>query len=199
MIKPRFKYLLLACWILGGIYLGAHWVGPHMFAMKTDPSTLKYLLPAQQPSQTRAVHILGENCDCSNLVGQYLAERKNLLGQEQIVFIGYQKPSLMTNWSEAGFDVQWITPNDLSEELSLALPTFVIQNNKSQVIYSGGYSSSKLTSKEQVLDQQIWGHFLEGRALQELPIFGCVTQKKYEAFLNPTALKLKRTANRRNP
>jgi hypothetical protein len=197
MAKPRwYRFLLgllVTLWVSGGLIAGAVWVGPHMFALESSEDWTHLSVATQ--NQWSMTHILSESCDCSSAVLKSLINRNIQAPKENVIWITKSASSTPVDeiklLQDKGYQIRQISRESLPSQ-DIAVPALVIHNPKGEVIYAGGYSEHKDYSVNQVRDVEIFENLKMGRPTSRLPVFGCVTTKKYETLVSSNFFKMKR-------
>ena len=181
MAKPLnhfFYYLSLGTWVLLGLWLGVHWMGPHVFALQAKPLNFETLLKAE--NRWSLTHFVSENCQCSEWVLARLRSRAPLYRGELVLLIGNLPESLRQELEAKGYQIQLVSPESFKQPVDLALPTLLVQNPQNQVVYAGGYAAKKISQVSEVQDLEIWQHITTGKKLEKpFPIYGCYTSAKW--------------------
>lgn len=193
--KSVISVTFILFWIVGGILAGAMWMGPHMFPMQasSDWGSLNF---DQTLGTWQMSHVLGDSCDCSKSILNHLMTRAKSEVRETVIWVTRESSQAdfpeLNQLKAKGFLTQVLDDSASVFLEALAVPTLLIHDPKGQLVYAGGYSRSKDYSKEHVLDLEIFESFKQGRNYPGLPIYGCVTSKKYEAFFNSNLLKMRK-------
>ncbi len=182
-VKSHFLYITIAAWVIASGALVAWLGGSHVIALFATQ------VPIFSQSKWSLTHVLAPDCQCSKIVLESLLNRKPAADiPESIVWMSEVEPLFKEKLVSRGFSFKLMTPNHDSSHIE-GVPTLIIGNNKSEPVYVGGYSSSKLNSVSQVKDQEILKGLMGKGPVREFPIFGCATSMKYRRFLNPFASK----------
>jgi hypothetical protein len=134
------------------------------------------------------VHVLSDQCQCSQDVLEYLTSRGSLKDVEELVVLIDSAGNSAEKLSRLGYRV-WETG---AEEFcvtygSEGVPYFQIKDSNSSLKYSGGYSSPAMPRKYFDL------HFLKrarlGFEIPPEPVIGCATSDRLKSILDPFSLK----------
>lgn len=174
-------------WLGLVLYFSSYWMGHHVFSYQISPEALKPLsaLSSETHETWRLIHFLASDCDCSQDVLKYLlrSQREHIrakAAREYIVWLGEPLDSKLSQaLNQRGFQV--LDGNNW-KDAHLAVPSLVILNPRSQLVYAGGYRT-EFHSKT-FLDGEIFEKVLSGRPLSYYPIYGCLTSLKYQQVWN---------------
>ena len=149
------------------------------------------------------LHIIGEGCNCSQLVGEYLMKRgPEKQYYEEVILIGNFK-KLAKQLKEKGFAVKQTPLEDLIyKKIDLSgVPFFMLYDQKGVVQLISGYSNQLINPfTTQFKDKELVSAFFKEKKDKPLPIFGCAVSKEYQKLLDPLGLKYKKeVAHERKP
>lgn len=190
-IHQIFLAISLLAWIGLGLVVGATWMGPHLFAMRVPADTYQQLLLSPVTGWSMS-HVLSAECDCSDQVLKALLRRQPIVPSEQVIYLGQINVQDQSQLTKLGYQVRSMSAQEIPSSEAFALPSLLIQNPKSQLVYAGGYSDKKIFTAEQVLDQQIFAQLSQGKAIAALPIYGCYTQAKWGHWMSSFKVSLKK-------
>jgi hypothetical protein len=135
------------------------------------------------------VHVIYEQCSCTERLLAHLLRRGRLLGvEEAIVFVGERPMAERTRAAaHAGFAFLELTPAQLERRFGLqAAPVLLAFDASARLAYAGGYFDhpSALTA----LDERIHVQLAAGAAPRPLPIFGCAVSAQLQRSVDPLGI-----------
>jgi hypothetical protein len=139
------------------------------------------------PGSWFVVHVLAENCECSQrILAHLLARSAESSWSEKVLFIGSVEPT-RTQLAARGFAFQSVTPEELQATYGLeGAPLMLVVNPRGEVAYSGGYSSTRWGPSE---DVTILAALTRGTEVKERPLFGCAVSQELQKRLDPLGFK----------
>lgn len=142
---------------------------------------------AAHPGSWFVLHVLAEDCQCSQgVLAHLLARGAASWFSEKVLFIGSDEPA-RSQLVARGFAFESITPEGLQARYGLeGAPMMVVANPRGDVAYSGGYSSSRWGQPE---DLAIVRALTRGTEVEALPLFGCAVSQELQKRLDPLGLK----------
>jgi hypothetical protein len=188
----RLGGMLVVLWIPTGILLSSLLLVQHLVTLpkpKID-APLRQSLDSTLPLHRGAwfvLHVLAENCQCSQDVLSHLLSRgpESFLS-EKVLFIGKQEPT-RSRLLERGFAFESITPEELQMRYRIeGAPVMLVVNRQGEVAYSGGYSA---TNRGALQDLAIFRALALGTKVKPLPLFGCAVSRELQQRLDPLGLK----------
>jgi hypothetical protein len=152
-----------------------------------SPLRQNLIIAAAHPGSWSALHVLAEDCQCSQGVLAHLMLRGPTPGFfEKVLFIGTAEPT-RTRLMARGFAFESITPENLQLRYGLeGAPMMVVATPSGDISYSGGYSSTRWGQAEDVAIEQA---LRQGREVKALPLFGCAVSQALQEQLDPLGLK----------
>ena len=178
----------LAGWFALFVALGAGLLSKHILPFRapaTDErlgSSLATLRGADE-SGWLAVHVLYEDCRCSVLVAEHLANtRRDKAWSEVVLWVGKDVPPALGS----RFDVRRVSSVELSRFGIEAAPILVALDPKNHVHYAGGYTERKqgpVIDERRLMQQARANDYVE-----PLPVYGCAVSARLreESSLLPT-------------
>jgi hypothetical protein len=139
------------------------------------------------PGSWFVLHVLAEDCECSQeVVTHLLARGSESWFSEKVLFIGSEEPA-RSRLVARGFGFESITPEGLQAKYGLeGAPLMVVANQRSEIVYSGGYSRTRWGPPE---DLAIVRALTRGTEVKALPLFGCAVSQELQKRLDPFGLK----------
>ena len=187
MKKPRNVFVLsiLGIWAIACLAIVSQLHSFHYLSFWPDAN-----LAVKRDQQWSLTHVLGVDCKCSSVVGEYLIKRGPQANTFENVLILGKDSSLAKRFSEVGYQVQEKDPNELSAtEHALGVPFVIINSPKGPSVYAGGYGDRKVVDGGPIRDLEILEALKGGRTSASFPIFGCVASLKYQKLTDPFAMK----------
>ncbi len=137
-----------------------------------------------------AVHVIYENCSCTDSLMDHLMERSALPWvREVILFVGRGHEDLL-GLEAAGFELHMTSQDKLVQDFSIeSAPVLIAVDSDGSLLYVGGYY--RFPAAVRPLDQKILSHVLvESRSMPSLPlpVYGCAVDKKLQEALDPLGL-----------
>lgn len=179
--------LLIVVWMVGISAVSAAIMAPHTISWR---ASLNFLNNEVTDSWS-VTHVLGADCKCSKVVfASLMARGPQSEIDEKIVLLGHmqtEEKALL----ERGFRVSLKDQEVLSEE-PIGVPFILIQTPTGAPAYSGGYSSSPLSSLNPPQDLKILNDLRSGKNPGKLPIFGCAMSARLQKLSDPFSLKYRK-------
>lgn len=195
----RLGGMLILLWIPTGLLLSSLLLVQHLVTLpkpQIDEHLRKSLdstLPLHRGSWF-VLHVLAENCQCSQGVLSHLLSRgPEAFLSEKVLFIGNQEPA-RSRLLERGFSFESITPGELQTRYRIeGAPVMLVINQQGQVAYSGGYSATNQGAPQ---DLAIFRALALGTEVKPLPLFGCAVSRALQKRLDPLGLKYTKVGSR---
>jgi hypothetical protein len=192
MLRAVFAVWVVCCLVGGGYLLSAHVLtlptpeltdlGPQSSAVATRRST--------QQGQWLAVHILDQECKCSQRVlDRLLAERRPSGIVERVVMIASEvTPERVAAIHAKGFDLDIVTAEQLAERYRVqAAPLLIVLDPADAVRYVGGYTPRK--QADDVRDVAMIAALRRGESVEPLPTFGCAVGRALKEKIDPLGIR----------
>ena len=176
------------------LLVGAVLLGRHVVALPkppADPITTRAFAALRQPGDRAswlAVHVLYAGCRCSARVVDHLAQSSRTESVHEVVlWVGHDAP-LEKQLAGAGFRLQSIEPEALSERYGVeAAPLLVVLDPSDHARYVGGYTTRK--QGPDIQDRKILAALLSGATPEENPILGCAVSARLQNALDPIGIR----------
>jgi len=191
-LRTLFAVWVVCCLVGGGYLLSAHLLtlptpdltdlGPQRSAVAARRST--------QQGRWLAVHILDQECKCSQRVLDHLLAEPRPPGiVERVVLIASEVSADRSAAIRArGFDLDIVTPEVLAERYRVqAAPLLVVLDPSDAVRYVGGYTPRK--QADDVRDVAIVEALRRGEAVEPLPTFGCAVGRALKEKIDPLGIR----------
>ena len=191
-LRTLFAVWVVCCLVGGGYLLSAHLLtlptpeltdlGPQRSAVAARRST--------QQGKWLAVHILDQECKCSQRVLDHLlAERRPPGIVERVVLIASEVTAERSAAIRArGFDLDIVTPEVLAERYRVqAAPLLVVLDPSDAVRYVGGYTPRK--QADDVRDVAVVDALRRGESVEPLPTFGCAVGRALKDKIDPLGIR----------
>ena len=181
--------LIVYIFLMSGATLWLHASHYVNFDSKINVSEVSQLAGAAK--QARVVHILGEGCGCSKIVGNHLLSRGPRSGLQELVIVIGRMPQFEIQLKEKGFVVssEPLEQFRVEHPMVLGVPMFLVQLSDQSIRYSGGYADRMVAPGVKIHDEKIIDGVLAGGTEKELPTLGCHISKKYQSLLDPIGIK----------
>ena len=166
--------------VLGAGLLARHVVAlPSPASAKLGPMLGALRTPAEQ-GQWLAVHVLYDDCRCSNRIADHLVQTTRP-GEwsEMVLWAGSQQPPAEL---DRRFDVRRVSGAELAELGIEAAPSMVALDPSNRVVYSGGYTDRK--QGPVIEDRRILADARAARPIEKLPVFGCAVSSRLKTALS---------------
>jgi hypothetical protein len=189
--------IVFAVWVLCCVIGGAYLLSAHLLTLPTPDLT--DLGPqrsavaqrrSSQQGQWLAVHILDQECKCSQRVLDHLlAKPRPRDVVERIVLIaGEVAPDRISAIHARGFDLDIVTPDQLADRYRVqAAPLMVVIDPTDAVRYVGGYTPRK--QADDVRDVAVLEALMRGEPVEPLPTFGCAVGRGLRAKIDPFGIR----------
>lgn len=131
-----------------------------------------------------AIHLLDERCSCSRAVIEDVESRSIADAVSVVLTTSEPKPETKSRLEAKGVIVRHLDPKEAKAQFGLeTVPWFVVLDRQLNVLYSGGYSGTKIRNRGDILVDQVMGEIRQNRKPASLPTYGCVTSDKLRALL----------------
>jgi hypothetical protein len=189
--------IVFAAWVLLCVIGGAYLLSAHLLTLPTPELT--DLGPqrsavaqrrSSQQGQWLAVHILDQECKCSQRVLDHLLAEPRPRGVvERVVLIaGEVAPDRISAIHSHGFDLDIVTPDQLADRYRVqAAPLMVVIDPADAVRYVGGYTPRK--QADDVRDVAVLEALMRGESVEPLPTFGCAVGRSLRAKIDPFGIR----------
>ncbi len=184
-MKTKLLYTFIAIWFFGMSYTIAHMHGIHLavFENKVEKSDFKI---SEIPNDFGMIHILTEECGCSQIIAEYLIERKATPGiSESVMFLGDSK-TYEQSLSKSGFKI--LKSKNIKSYIE-GVPLLIIHNKAGEIKYSGGYAKTMVTPITKIQDLALLEQIKNKTAPENFHIQGCAVAKNLQKELDPLGLK----------
>jgi hypothetical protein len=192
VIRGAFVVWIVCC-VVGGSYL----LSGHLLTLPTPELTdlgPQRSAVAQRRSSQRgqwlAVHILDQDCKCSQRVLDHLLTEPRPAGVvERVVLIASEVSSDRIAAIHArGFDLDIVTPDELAQRYRVeAAPLMVVIDPGDSVRYVGGYTPRKQAAD--VRDVAMLDALRRGESVEPLPTFGCAVGRSLRGRIDPLGIR----------
>jgi hypothetical protein len=192
LLRATFAVWVLLCLVGGGYLLSAHLLtrptpdltdlGPQRSAVAARRST--------QQGKWLAVHILDQECKCSQRVLDHLlAERRPSALVERVVMIANEvSPDRIAAIHAKGFDLDIVTAEVLADRYRVqAAPLMIVLDPADEVRYVGGYTPRK--QADDVRDIAVLEALRRGERVEPLPTFGCAVGRALREKIDPLGIR----------
>ena len=149
------------------------------------------LLKEHSKGEYKLLHVLGTGCGCSEFTAEYLFNRGAKKEIREIVYFLGRKNELKYDLLSKGYEVFYTTIKQLTAEKKEigGVPLFQIYSKGSNLLYSGGYSSSMITRGSKYQDLLTLKKVVRDGYAKANPILGCAVGKKFMNLIDPIGLK----------
>jgi len=131
-----------------------------------------------------AIHLLDERCSCSKTVIEDIESKSVPDAVSVVLTTSEPKPETRKRLEARGVLVRHLEPQEAKAQFGLeTVPWFVVLDRRLNVLYSGGYSDTKIRGRGDVLTDQVMDEIRRNRKPASLPTYGCVTSDKLRALL----------------
>jgi len=199
--RSRWRTLLLravfAVWVVCCLVGGAYLLSAHLLTLPTpeltDLGPQRSAVAARRSTQQGrwlAVHILDQECKCSQRVLDHLLAEPRPPGiVERVVLIASEVSADRSAAIRArGFDLDIVTPEVLAERYRVqAAPLLVVLDPSDAVRYVGGYTPRK--QADDVRDVAVVEALRRGEAVEPLPTFGCAVGRALKEKIDPLGIR----------
>lgn len=182
LMKSFIFYTFIFFWVAGLSYTGAYLHGNHFVEFKNQKMKDFNI----ETNQWGMIHILGQGCGCSEIIGEYLIKRGPIKNHQERVYIIGEHHELAQNLKKSGFQVKKI---DEFENRIEGVPMLIVHNDKGKSLYSGAYTKGVVTPISKILDLNIFKSIKENKPTKDLLVAGCAVSKELQSKLDPLGLK----------
>lgn len=160
--------LALVLWITPVAGVLSLLLGLHLAPYKLEP--LRGL--ASEDKVIIVHHFLSLKCNCSKNLVTHLIKRRAQGGVREVVHLLHEKPEIVTELRQAGFEVQISDEPSALKDFNLkALPQLLVMRAH-ETLYQGGYGPDQ--QHEQVYeDEKIISLASKNEKSDALPLLGC--------------------------
>lgn len=198
MVKSFFRsniIFLIGIGIWGFVGLGffAYTSSLHLVQWNSYPDLLNSLPQDKsnrisKKNELSMTHVLGQNCDCSKNLSDYLlSSERSLQGSETIILLTSNQAKHpisafhLNELEKKGFTIQILDESFAQSLPNFGTPMLLISTSKKEVVYSGGYTQHKVLPQEKIYDLEILASLSgKGRTPSSLPIYGCSSQLQFK-------------------
>lgn len=189
---PRWAMAFLAVWFCLLALGMASLMMNHVFAMPapTDDERLEAALAKVRRHSDRplALHIIYENCSCTNLLVEELLERGPTNHWEEVILFVGASPERHRRAQRNGFETHQSSALQLKTQWGVeAAPVLLLLDQSGALAYAGGYFETPATVSPQ--EVRLMRQLLEGTELSPLPIYGCAVSAQLQAQTDPLGIK----------
>lgn len=178
--------LLIFTWAAGISYAIAYMHGMHKVEYTSKLPDLLEHKPELKTEHTM-LHLLTEECGCSQVIAEYLIERGTMADVDEYVYFVGKSLEYKSALLKKGFKVKEIQ-NDYIE----GVPMLTIFSKNGEIKYSGGYSKKIITPITKILDLKILEQVKQNISQDQYIVQGCATSRKIIGQIDPLGLKYKR-------
>jgi hypothetical protein len=189
----RLGRLFLLAWVPGTICGLAALMLNHFVSMP-NPDDLERLRKGvlgftQGDHGFRLVHVIYQDCSCTNNLFTHLMDRGAFPeAEETILFIGKDNERRLKA-ARAGFRFREISSATLTEQLGVeAAPLLIVlSNDGGRLAYIGGYYDEPATIR--ALDEAVFASVEGGATPDPLPLYGCAVSERLQSAIDPLGLR----------
>ncbi len=187
MMKRFGLPLFIFIWASGLSYVLAHMHGIHRIEFKNQPINIGRLITAEFSTTYAMVHVLTEECGCSQIIAEYLIKRGALSDTKEFVYFVGKSEDYSKKLKEKGFEVRYLKEED---EHFQGVPMLTLYSKGQGIVYAGGYSKKIITPITKVLDLELLKELKQTKIVsQQYPIQGCAISKNLMTKIDPLGLK----------
>ena len=184
---------LLGLWALSVCVLLTLLMAGHLAPFAAAPALASTALYTHkltgQPKGWQMLHVLAENCLCSESVTKALLERGRdaSLAAEGVVLVGNDQ-NQKSRFEKAGFSFTTLAPDAVYAETGVeAAPTLIVIDDHGVIRYTGGYFQRR--ERTESLDLKILATVRAGGTSPALPSYGCAFSRRLQIAVDPLGLK----------
>ena len=189
---------VFSVWAALVVVPGAYLMAGHLLTLPVpedgDPRVAAAVVATRAPDEQGrwlAVHVMYEDCGCSQRLMTYLLSRRALPDvRERIVLVGHDE-ALAKRAREAGFAFEELDAEELQRRYRAeSAPMLLVASPTGKLLYAGGYADRKRGPATK--DVEVLHHLMRGERVEKLPLFGCAVSQKLQEDLDPLGLKYQR-------
>ena len=187
MMKRFGLPLFIFVWASSLSYVLAHMHGIHKVEFKNQPINPGKLINAKFSTPYAMVHVLTEECGCSQIIAEYLIERGPLKDTKEFVYFVGKSQEYANGLKEKGFEVRFLKEED---EHFQGVPMLTLYDQDQGIVYAGGYSQKIITPITKILDISLLKELKQNKKIsKQYPIQGCAVSKNLMTKIDPLGLK----------
>ncbi|MFT6632543.1 MAG: hypothetical protein ACJAS4_002507 [Bacteriovoracaceae bacterium] len=184
-MKKYLFWTFIICWASGVSLTIAHIHGFHLVNFQNEKVNESLIIPKIEESWGM-IHLLAEECGCSQTVAEYLIERGKLKGTSEKVILVGSSTQYSSRLTDLGFEI--VEANYLDGYID-GVPMLIIHNKKGEVKYSGGYANGMITPVTKIVDLKLLAQVKNNIKSKDLIVMGCAVSKEIQKELDPMGLK----------
>jgi hypothetical protein len=190
-MNKKYIILIVTVWGLASAYVGAVLMARHEVSFQLSESVLgrvynfgKDLLQEGNSKPYIAIHLLDERCTCSQTVIEDILDTSISDASLLVLMLSKITEETRARFESKGINVRELDPKEAREQFGLeTAPWFVVLDRELQVLYSGGYSQTKVRARSDLRVSEIMKTIRDQRKPASLPTFGCVTSNELRRLL----------------
>ena len=184
-MKKKLLFSFLTIWFLGTSYTIAHMHGLHLVSFSHEKLDSNIEIN-EISNDWGMIHVLAEGCGCSEIIADYLIERKSLKDvSESIMLLGETK-QYAVKLKEAGFKI--LSSKDIKGYVE-GVPLLIIHNKIGDIMYSGGYANNMVTPITKIQDINLLKQVKNNINPKDYLVMGCAVAMNIKKELDPLGLK----------
>ena len=142
------------------------------------------ILQTDQSKPYIAIHLLDERCTCSQTVIDEILSATIPDASAMVLMLSPLNQETRTRLEQKGMKVQELNSKEARAQLGMeTVPWFVVLDRELNILYSGGYSQTKVRSRTDVQISEIMTAIREKRKPASLPTFGCLISNELRRLL----------------
>ncbi len=178
--------IFIFAWAAGISYAISFMHGMHKVEFQNDISTVKFN-SLQFKEDYAIVHLLTEECGCSQIIAEYLIQRGKIDDVKEFVYFIGQSKEYKQDLEAKGFIIE-----EIENQFIQGVPMLSIFSKDGELKYSGGYSQSIITPITKIQDKKILSQIKKNISSEKFVVQGCATSKSIIGQIDPLRIKYKR-------
>ncbi len=184
------RYAVFGLWFAATAVVGGALVALHASPLPAPGNHFAAVRVEDESHSWGMTHVLAPHCPCSRLVADYLIARRPASQAVELVWILGPDDSLSKRLQAAGFRVETVDPDVVAAKFGIeGGPWLLIHDEGGRVVYSGGYSATRMHVAAEAADLQVLATLQQGGTAAAWPSFGCAASKRLKQQSDPLGLK----------
>lgn len=186
-----FLFGFTGLWVVGITVPLALFCVSHLVALPIARTPVTLSSNAEK-TDWRIVHVLSEECVCSQGVLEYLKARGTVEGREEEVVLVNSSETMMKELRSLGYAATLVEAESFCGAFGAEGVPFFQVLDKDSLKYSGAYFDGVYREGSAFLDLPTLKKLADGRSVKERPVYGCPTSKRLRTLLDPFGFRFEK-------